>query len=115
MLVKIKDKVFTYKTESVQYAFDDFKQSVTIFYAFDIVKYPECKKFFIDMWDNQFQSVMPTSYKVDFITSNYQAFGCFMKLMDVSDSEVGVSFLCDYVKEFTLQERREGILNKLLD
>ncbi len=115
MLVKIKDKVFVFKNEQIQY---DTFTSPTISFTFDIVTH-NYKQFFLDLWDNQCsvssKNTFPLSYKIDFFTSRYEAIGCFIKMIDISDTEIRLSFSCDRYKEVSLQDRRDTLLNKLLD
>lgn len=115
MLVKIKDKVFVFKGEQIQY---DAFASPTISFTFDIISHNNYKQFFVDLWDNQ-SSISSkntfSSYKIDFFTSRYEAIGCFIKMIDISDTEIRLSFSCDRYKEVSLQDRRDILLNKLLD
>lgn len=113
MLVKIKDKTLIFKSENVQY---DTFSSPTISFAFDTSKH-SYKKYLTDLWDNQSSPIksLTTSYKLNLFTSRYEANGCFIKIMDIGDQEMRLTFSCDYFREFSLKERRDDILNRILD
>jgi hypothetical protein len=111
MLVKIKDKTFIFKNENIQYyAFS----SPTISFTFDISKY-NYKKDLTDLWDNQSIKSFASPCKLDFFTSRYAATGCFITIMDMADDEIKLTFSCDYFRELSLEERRDAILNRILD
>lgn len=114
LLVKIGDNILNLKNEEIQY---DIFKTPTISLSFDIIKYPSYKKIIIDIWDNQntISSLINSSYKINLSTPKYEAIGCFIKMIDISDTEIKSIFSCDYFKESLLQERRDIILNKILD
>jgi hypothetical protein len=119
MLVKIKDRVFVFKNEQIQYDNMGTQITTSISFTFDIISNNNYKKFFVDLWDNQSlissKNTFTSSYKIDLFTSRYKAIGCFIKMIDMSDTEIKLSFSCDLYQEISLQERRDIVLNKLLD
>jgi hypothetical protein len=115
MLVKIKNNILNLKGEDIQY---DMFKSPTISLTFDVNKYPNYKKIFTDMWDSQSMNpsqISSSSYKIDFFTSRYEAIGCYIKMIDISDTEIKSTFSCDRFRELSLQERRDNTLNRILD
>jgi len=115
---KIKDDVFYAELISCQLTLGSHG-SIDI--SLDLNKYPNYRKHFYDLFDKMYSSSTGrTGYKKDYvfdiITPQWRALSCMIKSMDINtNGMLNLDLSCDYIDQENIQERRENIINDILN
>jgi hypothetical protein len=121
--VKIKDKEFLTREISVQYStdfgFSRGRQSCDITIVLDINLQKDSYKFITDLYDNQFgingRSGYANNYKFNISCVNFIAQGYFKSIDIDTNGLVSLRITSDYITVFPLEERRDRIIDELLN
>jgi hypothetical protein len=104
-MVKIDDRYFVNVEVLIQFTIGSH---VDINLKCDIAKNPDYYTFFINKYDS--------NSKFDIYAKDFIASGCHIKAMDISFGEkMNLSITSDYWKKADIQERREEIINELIN
>lgn len=114
---RIKDDVFYTEFISCQLTIGSH---VSIDISLDLNKYPNYGKHFYDLFDKTYSSTGLTGYKKDYvfdiITPQRRALNCMIKSMDINtNGMLNLNLSCDYIDQESIQERRENIINDILN
>jgi hypothetical protein len=87
----------------------------------DLNVYPGYRQYFYDQFDKMYSSQNgQQSYKKDYIfditTPYWRGMGCGIKSMDINTNGIlNLDIYCDYIDQENIQERRENIINDILN
>lgn len=116
---KIKDDIFYTESITCQLSIGSHGG---IYISLNIDKYPQYKKYFTDIFDKQFNKKTGHSYfKKDIIfsivTQHWCGHGCLIKTMDINPNNgiLNLDLNCDYIQNENIQDRRDGIINDILN
>lgn len=113
--IKIDEQTFEIDQGDAQLSFGSH---ATINIKLDLKKNPGYYKFFIKKYEEQSNSMnaLAASSKFDVYHRHFTARGTLIKSMDVSfDEEMSLSLVCDILNETNAQERRDEIIDDLLN
>ena len=115
---KIKDDIFYPESISCQLTIGSHG---TIDISLNIDVYPEYKKYFTDLFDNQFIKSKQSVYKkyliFEVITPDWKGHGCLIKSMDINPNNgiLKLDLNCDYMIQANIQERRDVMIDEILN
>ena len=104
--IKINSEVFSYVDGSCQLTLGSH---ATLYYSFDINNNPEYKKTLLHLFDSRM--------KFDIISTSYIAKGSIIKTLDIDPKKniLNLTMRCDVLQPLNTDERREDILEQLLN
>lgn len=115
---KIKDDIFYAESINCQLSLGTHGD---IDISIDLNIYPSYRKYFYDQFDKVYNSgSLSTGYKKDYIfdiiTPYWRGLGCGIKSMDINTNGIlNLGIYCDYIDQENIQERRENIINDILN
>lgn len=115
---KIKDDTFYAESISCQLSIGSHGD---INISVDLNTYPSYRKYFYDQFDKVYNSrngqlAYKKDYIFDVITPHWRGIGCGIKSMDINTNGIlNLDLYCDYIHQENIQERRENIINDILN
>ena len=116
---KIKDDTFYSESISCQLSIGSHSD---IDISLDLNKYTNYRKYFYDLFDKMYNAntgstfTFKKDYIFDIITPHWRGIGCSIKSMDINTNGLlNLDIRCDYIDMENIQERRENILNDILN
>lgn len=101
---KIDDKIFECIDGHCQLSLGSH---ATLAYSFDLDKHPDYQKYFMNRFHN--------NERFDIVSTKYFAKSTIIKLLDLDNNRLNLTMRCDVLQTLTPDERREDILNDLLN
>lgn len=118
-ILKIEDRFFNVEEISTQLSIGSHG---TINVTINTFKYPDYYKFFTDIFDNYYDDNSRSISKKSEISFNLQfknirGYGCLIKSLDIDSMNylMYLSLTCDYLKEVSVQEKRDEVITDLLN
>jgi hypothetical protein len=104
--IKINNEILSYREGSCQLSLGSH---ATLYYSFDINKHPDYKSTLLHLFDSRM--------KFDIISTEYLAKGTLVKTLDIDPQNnfLNLTMRCDILKPLKTDERREDILEQLLN
>jgi hypothetical protein len=102
--IKINDEIFYTKDISIQLSIGSH---ASLSLTFDINKYPSYSNIFFTKYDGR--------EKFNIVGKDFEAKGTIIKTIDIDKSTMIVSVRCDLLNHKDISERREEILDKVLN
>ncbi len=115
---KIKDDIFYTESITCQLSIGSHG-SIDI--SLDLNTHPGYRKYFYDQFDKMYNSKngqqgYKKDYIFDIITTSWKGIGCGIKSMDINTNGIlNLDIYCDYIQNENIQERRENIINDILN
>lgn len=113
--IKIDNRVFEVDSVDIQLSIGSHSN---LNIRLNLEKNPKYYDFFIKKYEMQSSGLVTLnkSVKFDLIHKNFIAKGCITKTIDiVFDKQMNISLICDYLDQTDTQERREELINELLN
>ena len=81
------------------------------------LKYSEYYKFFTDIFDNYYEDSLSKTNVFNIQFKNLRAYGCKIKSLDIDSMNylLYVNINCDYLEQVTVQEKRDEIIDEVLN
>jgi len=111
--IKIGNKYFEYIDSSIQPTLrkgtvdNNEYYNTTFTFVFDTGKHPPYKKDLFMLFDK--------GVKFDIIDQKYTAHGCLISMITNDDKRVTISIHADFVKTADIQQRRDAIIETILN
>lgn len=104
-IIDIEGKSFEYFDGNCQLSIGSH---ATMYYSFDLTKYPNYKDIFIERYNNR--------KRFDIKSNKYIAFNNIIKYidLDLTNNTLGITTRCDVLEIIPMDERRAVILEELL-
>ncbi len=112
------------KIDNINFQVENFSTQLstgshaTIVVTINIATYPSYYKFFVDYFDKCSNTTLSKKdYSFNIQHLNYMAYGCIIKSLDIDNMNyiMQLHIVCDYFEQMPISERREQIINDILD
>jgi len=111
--IRIDNEIFNIESLSIQ---TSIGTHATIYVTLDILSNPTYFNFFIKIYENQNHSTYNKNSKFTLTSSKFRGIGSIIKSIDTDfDNKMNLSILCDVLDITDIQERRDELLNDLLN